>query len=259
MKVIVLLIFLISQSITFAKTSDDWGKTGHRTIGLIAEKHLTKKAKKAIDALLNDASLATVSTYADEIRSDKAYNAYAPWHYVNLASDESYATAEKNPKGDIVTAIQFCIEQIKNTSLSKEKRAFHLKLLVHFIGDLHQPLHAGRKEDKGGNSIKLKWFGRSTNLHRVWDSDIIDDYQMSYTEMAKSLTFFSKQQRKAIAQTSLLEMVAESQAIATEIYADIEGKERLGYKYSYKYLDTVKQQLLKGGLRLAETLNTIFG
>lgn len=175
---------------------NDWGKTGHRAVGEIASKHLNRKARKAIKDILDGTSLAEVSIYADEIRSDKKYRAYGPWHYVNVPFDTSYDEAEKNPKGDIILAINECITKVQNKTLSKGDRAFYLKLLVHFIGDLHQPLHTGRSEDKGGNDIQVRWFNEGSNLHRVWDSEMIDFYKMSYSELSSNREDLTKTQIK---------------------------------------------------------------
>ncbi len=90
-------------------------------------------------------------------------------------------------KGDLYIAINKCIDVLKDTSSDKESKAFHLKLLVHFVGDLHQPLHLGQEIDRGANRIYVKWFGGNTNLHSVWDSKMIDSYKMSYSEMAYTL------------------------------------------------------------------------
>ena len=84
--------------------------------------------------------------------------------------DENYADAKKNPRGDLVTGINKCIEVLKDKNSSDVDKAFYLKLLVHFMGDLHQPMHIGQREDKGGNTIQVQWFGRGTNLHSVWDT-----------------------------------------------------------------------------------------
>ena len=153
-----LFIFLIATQSIFA-TSEDWGKTGHRTVGEIATSVLSKKALKNIALILDGASLALVSNYGDDIKSDKKYRKYGSWHYVNLPLDGQYSLQTANSQGDIIQGIQVCVNTIRDVNASKEEKAFHLKLLVHFIGDLHQPMHIGREEDKGGNDVKLTWFG----------------------------------------------------------------------------------------------------
>lgn len=251
--IVVLFLTFSSQAI-----ANDWGKTGHRVIGEVAQQHLTPKTTQQVNTILNGMSLAFASTYADEIRSDGRYNHLAPWHYVNMEKDICYNDAEKNPNGDIVTAMQYCIDVLKNAESSVDDKAFYLKLLVHFIGDIHQPLHAGRKSDKGGNDINVTWFGEPTNLHRLWDSDLIDHYQMSYTELTENLPKLSEQQKRSSMAASRLDWVHESQQLATRIYEKTPADAQLGYVYHYQNFDTVRDRLLHAGLRLAATLNAIF-
>lgn len=236
-----------------------WGQTGHRVVGEIAYKHLTKKAKRNLEKLLGREGLALVSTYGDEIKSDGKYRKFSPWHYVNFKDGESYETSEKNPKGDIVTGIKKCQEIISSPNSSKEDKVFYLKFLVHLVGDLHQPLHIGRKEDKGGNSIKVKWFRKNTNLHSVWDTRMIESFGMTYTELASNLDKFSKNQVKSLQQGSVLDWVNETRLITMKVYTSAKEGENLSYRYMYDYFATVKEQLQKGGLRLAKILNDLFG
>ncbi|WP_397446860.1 S1/P1 nuclease [Polaribacter sp. R77954] len=237
---------------------DFWGKNGHRVTGKIAEKHLTKRAKKKIDKLLNGQSLAFVSTFADEIKSDSAYSKYYSWHYVNMDLDETYEEAEKNPKGDLVTGIDTCVKVLKDQTSSVEEKAFHLKLLVHFIGDLHQPMHVGRKEDKGGNDVQVQWFGKGTNLHSVWDSKMIDDYKMSYTDLADNAEHLSKKQIEALQKGSVIDWVNEVHKTTKKVYSSVKVGENLRYRYSFDYFGIVRTQLQKSGIRLAKVLNDIF-
>lgn len=255
------ILLLLPAFIMMSSSSDNtvfWGKNGHRATGKIAEEHLSRKTKKCINKLLNGQSLAFVSTYADEIKSDRAYSKYYPWHYVNMGLDETYEEAEKNPKGDLVTGIATCISVLKDDKSTDEEKVFHLKLLVHFIGDLHQPLHIGRSEDKGGNSIQLQWFGRGTNLHRVWDENMIDDWEMSYIELAENADDLSNKQIEAIEKGSVIDWVNEVHKITAEVYKSAKKGENLRYRYSYDHFGTVRTQLQKGGIRLAKVLNDIF-
>ncbi|WP_047419778.1 S1/P1 nuclease [Cellulophaga sp. Hel_I_12] len=255
-KISILLLTLLAQ-LTFANEYD-WSKTGHRTTGEVAQRHLTKKAKKAIAEILDGQSLPLVSTYADDIKSDRTYKEFSAWHYVNFPADKKYTDVAPSPYGDIVLGIEKCMAIVKNENSSKEDKAFYLKLLVHLVGDLHQPMHAGREEDKGGNDIQLQWFGKGTNLHRLWDSNMIDDYGMSYTELADNLPAVNKNQIKEIQKGNVFDWVEESQDLANELYNSVEVGEKLGYDYSYKYWGMVETQLQKGGLRLAKVLNDLF-
>lgn len=236
----------------------DWGKTGHRVVSKLAQQYLTTKAQKEIDILLDGASLVSISTYGDEIKSNPKYKALRPWHYINLPLDESYANAKKNPKGDVVMAIKKCIAKVKDQNEHKNERAFYLKLLVHFIGDLHQPMHVGRKEDRGGNSIRLQWFGKTSNLHRLWDSHLIDSHGMNATQLLGDLEELSPKLIKEIQNQSLEQWVNESQALAKIIYENTPSNSKLGEEYQSRYLPLLKIQLQRGGLRLAAQLNEIF-
>ncbi|AWX45486.1 nuclease S(1) [Flagellimonas maritima] len=251
----VFFLFLLIPILGF---SNYWGKTGHRVTGHIAQNHLSGKAKRALNKLLDGHSLAFVSTYADEIKADRNNSRFSPWHYVNYPMDMRYEDSEKSEFGDVVMAIEECIGIIKNETSTKKDRVFYLKMLIHLVGDLHQPMHASRAEDKGGNDIQLQWFGEGTNLHRVWDKNMIVSYGMTYTELATELDRLPKWKRKKIQEGTIYDWVHESHLIAAELYGSVEPGEKIGYQYSYKYNNILFDQLQKGGLRLAKVLNDLF-
>lgn len=236
-----------------------WGPTGHRATGEIAEQHLSKKAKKQIAALLDGSSLALVSTYGDDIKSDKQYRKFSAWHYVNIPFGETYQSQPVNKNGDIVVGIAKAIEVLEDKNASREDKVFYLKMLVHFIGDLHQPLHAGIEEDKGGNDFQVRWFNNGTNLHRVWDSQMLNSFNMSYQELASNSKSLTKAEKASIASGDYMDWLEDSRVLVEKIYADTEVGESLSYEYMYKYMDVLRDQLQKGGLRLAALLNDIFG
>lgn len=257
-KFLIFTFLLITVSFT-VKATDIWGQNGHRAIGQIAEKHLTKKARKNIEKLLNGESLALVSTFGDEIKSDSRYREYGPWHYVNFPFDGIYEASEKNEKGDLIQGIKYSIALLNDESATKEDKVFYLKFLVHLMGDLHQPLHVGIADDKGGNDFQVQWFGDGTNLHSVWDTKMIEDYNMSYRELAYNTQKLSKPELAAIKNGNLLDWVYESRALCEDIYANTKIGEKLGYQYNYRYMNTLRMQLQKGGIRLAKILNNIYG
>lgn len=255
-KLLLLAFFFISY-LSFSYT-DDWGPNGHRTTGKIAEQHLSKRILKKINKLLDGESLAFVSTYADQIKSDKKYRKFYTWHYVNMPLDGDYETSEKNPKGDLITGIDFCVKTLKDKKASNEDKKFYLKMLVHLIGDLHQPLHVGRKEDKGGNTIQVQWFGAGTNIHRVWDGDLIDQWDMSYVELAENEAELSKEEIEKIQEGTVLDWLKDTHKLTGKIYSSAEIGENLRYRYSYDFFPVVRTQLQKGGIRLAKLLEDIF-
>ncbi|MCB0464196.1 MAG: S1/P1 nuclease [Aequorivita sp.] len=253
--VVVLLVFFISNGLFAA---EDWGKTGHRVVGEIADSYLSKKAEKQISKLLNGHSLAFVANFADDIKSDQKFDSFSPWHYVNFPFGEKYETYPKSEKGDIIQGIDKCIAVLTNDESPKEDKVFYLKMLVHFMGDLHQPLHIGLADDRGGNNFQVRWFNDGTNLHSVWDYKMIDFYEMSYTELATNTDVLSKEQVEAIKKGTILDWMYESRTLCENIYEHTEIGEKLGYNYMYEYMDTLRSQLQKGGIRLAKLLNEIF-
>jgi hypothetical protein len=235
-----------------------WSKTGHRVTGELAQAYLNNRTRKAVSELLDGQSLANVANYADEIKSDRSFKEFGPWHYVNIPPGQKYSESTASPGGDIIMGITHAIKVLKDKNSTRDDRVFYLKMLIHLLGDLHQPMHVGRAADRGGNDIQLQWFGKGTNLHSIWDSKMIDDHGMSYSELAASLQGVSRRQRIKIQSGSLLQWMEETREEADKVYDSVSPGEKLGYSYSYRYWDTVERQLLKGGLRLAKVLNDIF-
>lgn len=253
MKNIVLVKILLVVSIA----SFGWGQTGHRVTGKVADRYLNKKARAAITRILNGQSLAMVATWMDEIRSDSTYDYTADWHWVTIQDHESYDASTKNPKGDVVATLERLIKELKSGKLSPQQEAQALKFLIHLVGDIHQPLHVGGGNDRGGNDVKVSWFGSGSNLHRVWDSDMIDDTKLSYTELAESLGNPDDATIKNWQRASVREWAAESVSYRKQVY-DI-GNGKLGYQYSYKNFHIVRLRLLQAGVRLGGILNEIYG
>src|SRR5688572_7500562 len=133
-----LFVFLSFQ--TYA-----WGLQGHRIVGQIAESYLTPKAKLAVIKILGTESIAMASNWPDFIKSDTTMSYLSPWHYLNLKGGLSYNDVQAFLKTDTsinaYTRINFLVKELKNKLLSKDKKAFYLKLLIHIVGDIHQPLH----------------------------------------------------------------------------------------------------------------------
>lgn len=250
-----LILFLFCSAIS--ASSFGWGATGHRATGLIAEKHLSKKAKKALERLLKGQSLAIASTWMDEIKSDSSYNHMSDWHWVTIPDGLTYETSEKNPKGDVISTLERIIAELKSKKLSEAEQVQRIKILIHLVGDIHQPLHVGGKDDQGGNNVRVTWFRSDSNLHRVWDSDMIDETKLSYTELAESLDSPTAEEVKAWQKASVRDWATESQAYQKQVYNIGNGK--LGYRYSYLHFYIVRHRLTQAGVRLAGILNQIYG
>jgi len=253
MKKTLLSLLLIGSVLT----SFGWGATGHRAVGYIANQHLNKKARLAIEKILQGQPLAMTGTWMDDIKSDSLYDNTHDWHWVTIQNGETYDQSVKNPKGDLVATLERLIAELKSKKLTPKQEAEHLKMVIHLIGDIHQPLHVGFGTDQGGNQVKVTWFGSNSNLHRVWDSDMIDGSKLSYTELANALPKADATRVKALQRASVRDMAKEAMTYRTQVYAY--GDAKLGYDYNYKNFNTVLDQISKAGIRLAGVLNQIYG
>jgi hypothetical protein len=246
------------SAITFLSISVfGWGPTGHRTTGHIANLYLNTKAKQELERILQGQSLAIASTWMDEIRSDSTYRYMSDWHYVTIPDGETYEHSQKNPNGDILATIERIIQELKQKSVHGQKETEYVKMLIHLIGDLHMPLHVGRENDRGGNQLKVMWFKTESNLHRVWDEDIINETRLSYTELAESLDKPTPEQLRLWRNGTVRTWAIENLVYRNQIYDYSSNK--LGYEYSYKNFPVIRMRLLQAGVRLAQVLNEIYG
>lgn len=270
-----------------ARTSHAWGPSGHRIVAIVARHHLSDAATKEVNRLLDGDSLEDVANWADEEREKRPET--GEWHFVNLPRltgtpprtptgfVRSRDCKDKNGEpGCVVTAIEKYKAILADTGKSDADRLEALKFIVHFVGDMHQPMHCSFADDRGGNNIKLFWFNRQSNLHRVWDSGIIGQADLSEEDFAAELEAiledlsgdeeFSAVPRKqrlrakieALQSGTLDQWATDSFKIAVKNGYDAvpkTGKARLGAPYYAANVDIVDDQLTKGGLRLAKILN----
>ncbi|NEU09116.1 S1/P1 nuclease [Flavihumibacter sp. R14] len=257
-KLVLLGIFMLS----IPGKSMAWGMLGHRIVGQIADSYISGKTRKEVKKILGNESLAMASNWADFIKSDSTFNYLGNWHYANFLDNLDYQTLkqemEKETGTNIYNRIRFVAAELKNKNTDPAKKKMYLRLLIHFVGDLHQPMHMGRKADAGGNGIKLSWFSQPTNLHRVWDEQLIEYQQLSYTEYADAINFTDKQQVKKLQSDDLTVWAYESYKISRQLYATVKPEDKLSYRYNFDHIATLNQQLLQGGVRLAGLLNEVF-
>ena len=274
MKFLLAFLLLFSHQVAFA-----WGATGHRAVGLVAEKHLTAKTKKAVQELLGTEKLSISCNWADVVRSNPAYDSYVDWHYASVADGERYEKSEKKKTGDVVMGIHTMIARLKDKKLPANEKADALRYLGHFVGDLHQPLHIGRKDDRGGNDIKVVFFGSEMNLHEVWDTAMIDKQRYSYTELAdlvdhkwgkekewlkasvEDWAFESVQYRARVYEFTdkfLSEKEVEALYGAAMKFEKTEVLPKVSWQYLSRNYPLMEQRIYQAGIRLAQVLNEIF-
>jgi hypothetical protein len=248
-----------------------WGKTGHRVVAAIADSKLSGLARANVEEILGPGeSLDEAATWPDDMRSDPApfwQKTASPWHYVTLNGD-TYDHAP--PEGDALQALDHFRSVLENPKASVADRQLALRFIVHLVGDLHQPLHVGKCCDRGGNDVKVSWFGKPTNLHAVWDSDLIDEEQLSFTELAAKLERHLTS-REIIQWSDIdpIDWIKESAEARDSLYptespsgskAEPSGTQgpNLSYSYVYKFTPLMERRLTQAGVRLAAYLNAIF-
>lgn len=157
-----------------------WGALGHRLVARLAQPQLDAQAQAEVARLLQgeaDPTLAGIATWADELRSTDPDlgRRSARWHYVNIDDPGCNFDPQADCRGGncIVTALETQTAILADPARSDEERRQALKFVVHFVGDLHQPLHAGRGHDRGGNDYQVNWNGKGSNMHSLWDSGLL--------------------------------------------------------------------------------------
>lgn len=260
MKNFSLKMFIAAAAMLFVTLSAGaWGQKGHDVTCAIAQRHLTKKAQKQINQILDGKSIVYWSSWLDNASHTPEYAYTKTWHYKNIDADETYETAAQNEAGDVLTAIEAQIKALKSGTLNHEQQALALKMLVHLVGDLHCPMHMGHKSDLGGNKWQIQYFGQGKNLHSIWDSSIIESARKwTYSEWAEELDRVSKPQYKQITSGTLNDWGRETYEAATRIYNETPVGSKLSYDAVSYWSETLEKHLLNGGLRLASILNEIF-
>ena len=241
-----------------------WGMMGHRIVGEIADRYLTKKARANIKKILGDESIAMASTWPYFIKSDPNYRYLNAWHYIDFDSSLTFYQVNnellKDTATDAFTKTNFIIQELASKTLDQDKKQMYLRLLIHIIGDIHQPLHVSKNGTTGGNDVKVEWFGNPSNLHRVWDEQLVEFQGLSYTEYVTAINHTNKLQRNNWQKQEMAQWLFESYNISNALHNEIkQPNQKLTYQYNFVHLQTLNDQLLKGGVRLAGLLNQIFG
>ncbi|MGO1244463.1 MAG: S1/P1 nuclease [Sphingobacterium sp.] len=242
-----------------------WGMTGHRVIAEIAEQHLSKKAKRNIEKLIGKQKLAYWANWGDFIKSDpdKRLSSTGAIHFVNTPGNLQFkdfkSAIESLTTPNVFNTYLSIKENAKQRNKDIKTQQEYLYFIIHLIGDAHQPMHVSRAEDLGGNKIEVEFFGKKDNIHRVWDSGLVDYEGYSFTEYAEVLDIYPDAYYKRYTSTNYMQWLYEAHQLANEIYADVALNNNLRYEYIYKNKYKMEECLLKAGVRLAKELNEIYG
>ena len=265
-KISILALSIVAMFNSFSAFG--WGAVGHDVVAAIAERNLTEKTRQEIDRLLEGRSIVYYSSWMDGIQNspywEYGYNQTKTWHYANVDVGYTYQTMPKNENGDVVVAVDKLSKELANNyaNLTDSMKVDYLKMIVHMVGDMHCPMHSGRLSDLGGNRMKVKWFGRQTNLHSIWDSTFIEAARKwTYTEWTDQLDRTSAEYKASVMCGTPEEWFIETVGYAASVYAYVEAlgeNPNLSYQFIFDFSPLLEQQLLIGGYRLAYVLNSIF-
>ena len=262
-----LLLLTITPLQVFA-----WGPVGHSTIGMIAQAHLTPQAQAGVQKLLGADSLAAIANWADQMRGQGKYPQTVWYHFEKIPDNTAYLQNLKAmpdwqlKKGGVVAAILVANQILRDHTAPLSEQTDALKFLVHFVGDLHQPLHTGAPADNGGDKISVTWMGSAITLHSVWDSgmlytghaDILNSTEPSMDAATAYSAFLMKNPPLWFLTTNMdVEgWLNESMQIRPAAYNTIYNTNQP--LYQQMHLPEVDRRIYAAGLRLAAILNDIF-
>lgn len=246
--IVLFLFFFCLQANGYA-----WGPRGHKIVAQIAKKYLDPAVLDSVESYLETISMEKASYWMDEVVMNSSYDFMQPWHFVAIEADKTYVKT-KNP--DVVNVLENVIVTLRNKKTKRKEKFLSLKVLIHLVGDIHQPLHCGFAKDKGGESIKLRFFFKSTDLHQVWDSEVLEYQGITTEDCLRLASNFTRKDIANYQKTDVLKWMEESRTLLSYVY-DYKGN-KLDDSYVDKVSPIIKMQLIKAGLRLAEILNQTF-
>lgn len=245
--------FLVITFLFLPFNAFSWGKKGHALVAQVAFNYIDPNTRKVLLEYLDGMSIEDAANWMDDIKSDHSYDKLKPLHYINEERGQNINSSHEN---NIIGALTRTIDELKDyKSMSKEEVKTKLCILMHLVGDLHQPLHVGYGADKGGNTYQINFYGRGTNLHSFYDSGIIQYKNLTLSQCLKSKTY-SKDELLEIEKIDVVEWANQSRSFLPEIYKNN------GSKIDDLYVDRnyliIQEQIQKAGIRLASVLKDVF-
>lgn len=252
-------VLLVLLSLLFVLPSFGWGQKGHDVTAYVAECNLRPGVRNKVMKLLGNRSLVYYANWLDNASHTPEYAYTSTWHYANVDEGCTYATMEKHPSGDVVTAVDSLVAKLKRKDLAPDEERLALMMLIHLVGDMHCPMHAGRRTDRGGNEVTVQFFNTPAKLHTIWDSNLVEAaHKWGYIDWRQQIDRAGKREKRKIAEGSTLDWFNETHKVAERIYADTPAGTTVSYDYIALYTPVIEEQLLRGGLRLAKLLNDIY-
>lgn len=249
-----LLIFVLN--ILFIDQSFGWGAKGHAIIAEIAVSHMEPKIYLQVQQMLAGQPLEKVAVLADRLRQTPKYKFLEPYHYVNFDKDESYQISDIANQKDLIIAIAQYENVLRSEISNLKAKQQALKFLIHFVGDIHQPLHVGYTSDKGGTKIKIQWFNSQTNLHKLWDEHLIEYQNLKLKNYIKYINHITYNRKVKIQESSVIDWFQESRDAVPYLY-DISTGKNAEYNYNFRHIKFLNSRLLAAGIRLGWLIENI--
>ncbi len=239
-----------------------FGPSGHRVAGHVAARHLCKETREALVPLLAGMTLADAGLWPDTIRRQPGWEHTRPWHFINVTDRGSVARAARKDPDNVLAALARFEHELGNPTLTVRQRGIALRFVAHFVVDLHQPLHVGRAEDRGGNLVPVLVDGRETNLHALWDGEPLRlPGGPGPRDRARSLPGPDPDEARRWQAASPVDWARESQALRRQVYGFRQGRAPVVLPAAYvaEARTTVDRRLVQAGVRLAGRLNAVLG
>lgn len=243
------MVLLVVALMTYlSSTVYAWGPDAQTATAQIAERLLNQEAKGEVGRVLRGQKLGDIATWADSARNGREWAHTGTWHYINLPNKLSSDQPE-----DIVEALEFCSLQYRAASAADKVE--WLKFIVHLVGDMHQPLHTGTENDRGGNETFVTFMGREIRLHALWDSAILRSKGLNANKLTQKLMPLAIQRNQQVGTLDSAKVIAENREVLRFAYSFQEGI--ISEEYAATALPIIEDRIVSGGIRLASFLNML--
>ncbi|MEI6764539.1 MAG: S1/P1 nuclease [Bacteroidota bacterium] len=249
--VLFFVFFLLCARLTFG-----YGWLGHNIVAEIAKARVSDAVKDSVQKYIGDMTWESASTWMDEIKGNSKYDYMKPWHYVNIEKGMSYDSTFGGGN-NVAQQLIIAIRNLRHKStLTSEQISFNLKVVFHLIGDLHQPLHVGYGIDRGGNNVEVIFNEKKENLHRIWDTDIIEYKNINLVKVQELLANTPPASIAKMGEGSVIDWMTATRSSLVDVYAYTSP---VTEAYINKGAIIIETQLMTGGVQLANILNEVFG
>jgi hypothetical protein len=246
------IIFLSFVLLLFQSSSFAWGRRGHHIIAELAFSRLKPQTKENILKYLDGMTIQSASTWMDDVRNDKRYKHLETAHYINIPNGPGIPA-----ENDVQRELNNTFNDLKNKKgLTDSLIRLDILKLIHLISDLHQPLHTGYETDRGGNDFSLLLDGKKTNLHRVWDTQLIEKLNINNSTIDSYINSLSKKQISDYSKVDVGSWIKDSQSYLNQLYSFQNGMVTDSYILVSK--PVIEKQMARAVLRLVKVLESYF-